>query len=35
VTLRLKFTSDEVRLETATNVGFGRTQEAAVIGKAE
>jgi len=35
VTVRLKFTGDEVRLESESNVGFGATKEAALVGKAE
>jgi CubicO group peptidase (beta-lactamase class C family) len=35
VTLRLKFTGDEVRFESELNVGFGPTKESALVGKAE
>jgi hypothetical protein len=35
VTVRLKYTGDEVRLESESNVGFGPTKEAALVGKAE
>src|SRR5262245_31320942 len=35
VTVRLKFTGDEVRLESEWNVGFGATKDAALVGKAE
>jgi CubicO group peptidase (beta-lactamase class C family) len=35
VTVRLKFTGDEVRYETDMNVGFGATKDAVLIGKAE
>ena len=35
VTVRLKFTGDEVRLESEANVGFGPTKDAALVGKAE
>ena len=34
VTVRLKFTGDEVRVESETNVGFGPTKEAPLVGKA-
>ena len=34
VTVRLKLTADEVRLESESNVGFGPTKEAALVGKA-
>jgi CubicO group peptidase (beta-lactamase class C family) len=35
VTLRLKFTGDEVSYATESNVGFGPTKESALTGKAE
>jgi CubicO group peptidase (beta-lactamase class C family) len=35
VTLRLKFTANEVRLESEANVGFGSTKDAVLVGKAE
>jgi CubicO group peptidase (beta-lactamase class C family) len=35
VTVRLKFTENEVRFETEMNVGFGATKEAALVGKSE
>ena len=35
VTVRLKFTGNEVRCENEWNVGFGATKEAALVGKAE
>lgn len=35
VTVRLKFTGDEVRLESDANVGFGQTKDAPLVGKAE
>ncbi|HJZ56895.1 MAG TPA: serine hydrolase, partial [Gemmataceae bacterium] len=35
VTIRLKFTADEVRLESEANVGFGPAKETALVGKAE
>jgi len=35
VTIRLKFTGNEVRLESESNVGFGPAKEAALVGKAE
>ena len=35
VTLRLKLSGDEVRCETETNVGFGPTKEAPLMGKAK
>lgn len=35
VTVRLKFTGDEVRYEAESNVGFGSTKEPALVGKAE
>ncbi len=35
VTIRLKFTGNEVRCESEWNVGFGPTKEAALVGKAE
>lgn len=35
VTVRLKFTGDEVRLESDANVGFGQTRDAPLVGKAE
>jgi CubicO group peptidase (beta-lactamase class C family) len=34
VTVRLKFTADEVRLESEANVGFGTTRDAPLVGKA-
>jgi CubicO group peptidase (beta-lactamase class C family) len=34
-TVRLKFTGDEVRVESEMNVGFGPTKEAALVGKAK
>ena len=35
VTVRLKFTKEEVKYESESNVGFGATKDAALIGKAE
>jgi hypothetical protein len=35
VTLQLKFTGDELRYESAANVGFGPSKETALVGKAE
>jgi CubicO group peptidase (beta-lactamase class C family) len=35
LSLRLKFSGDEVRCETSSNVGFGPTKEAALVGKVE
>jgi CubicO group peptidase (beta-lactamase class C family) len=35
VTVRLKFTDVEVRLESESNVGFGPTKEPGLVGKAE
>ena len=35
VTIRLKFSGGEVRLESETNVGFGPTKAAALVGKVE
>jgi CubicO group peptidase (beta-lactamase class C family) len=35
LTARLKFSGDEVRCQTESNVGFGPTKEAALVGKAE
>ena len=35
VTLRLKFTAEEVRYESETNVGFGPTKDAPLLGKAD
>jgi CubicO group peptidase (beta-lactamase class C family) len=35
VSLALKFAGDEVRLESQTNVGFGGTRRAELVGKAE
>ena len=35
VTIRLKFSENEVRYETEANVGFGSTKDAPLIGKAE
>jgi CubicO group peptidase (beta-lactamase class C family) len=35
VTLRLKFSGDEVRVESEMNVGFGPTKDAALVGKAK
>jgi CubicO group peptidase (beta-lactamase class C family) len=35
VTVRLKFSGGEARLESETNVGFGPTKAAALVGKAE
>ena len=35
VTIRLKFTGDEVRCESESNVGFGPTKDAPLVGKAE
>jgi hypothetical protein len=35
VTVRLKFSGDEVRCETESNVGFGPTKDSALVGKAE
>jgi CubicO group peptidase (beta-lactamase class C family) len=35
VTVRLKFSANEVRLESEANVGFGATKDAALVGKAE
>ena len=35
VTVRLKFTGDEVRCESEANVGFGPTKDAPLTGKAE
>jgi CubicO group peptidase (beta-lactamase class C family) len=34
VTITMKFTGDEIRLSSETNVGFGPTREAAIVGKA-
>jgi CubicO group peptidase (beta-lactamase class C family) len=34
-TLRLKFTDNELRLDSESNVGFGATKEATLVGKAE
>jgi CubicO group peptidase (beta-lactamase class C family) len=34
ITVRLKFTGNEVRCESESNVGFGATKEAALVGKA-
>jgi CubicO group peptidase (beta-lactamase class C family) len=35
VTVRLKFTGEEVRLESESNVGFGPTKDAPLVGTAE
>lgn len=35
VTVWLKFSGGEVRLESEANVGFGPTKDAALVGKAE
>jgi CubicO group peptidase (beta-lactamase class C family) len=35
VTTRLKFTGDEVRLDAESNVGFGQTKQAQLVGKAK
>src|SRR5262245_45849132 len=35
VTIRLKFSGEEVRCESEANVGFGATKEAPLVGKAE
>ena len=35
ITLRLKFTKDEVRYESEWNVGFGPTKDPVLVGKAE
>jgi CubicO group peptidase (beta-lactamase class C family) len=35
LTIRLKFTGNELRYETEANVGFGPTKDAALVGKAE
>jgi hypothetical protein len=35
VTVTLKFAGDEVRFNSETNVGFGATKEAQLVGKAE
>ena len=35
LTVRLKFTGNEVRYENEWNVGFGATKDAALVGKAE
>ena len=35
VTIRLKYTGDELRYQAESNVGFGPTKEAALVGKAK
>ena len=35
VTVRLKFTGDELRCNSESNVGFGSTRESELVGKAE
>jgi hypothetical protein len=35
LTVRLKFTGQELRCESESNVGFGSTKNAALVGKAK
>jgi hypothetical protein len=35
ITVRLKFSGDEVRLESEANVGFGATKDAVLVGKSD